>query len=201
LTAERNDETRGARLKDSRWKRKLFLLALCLGLLVIAANSLGLFSLAPRNPGKIECLGKEELSAPVFSLADLKGEKVDLVSFQGQVIIIDFWATWCGPCREEIPRLNQISQKYRDQGVVVIGISLDRKDPVEVKKFLDSLQVGYLNLIGGEEVFEKYGQVANWGPIRGIPATFVIDRKGVICQRFLGLTETRVLEEALRAVL
>jgi thiol-disulfide isomerase/thioredoxin len=188
-------------VKETWWKRKLLLLALGLGLSVIAANSLGLFGLAPRNHGKIECLGKEELSAPVFSLPDLKGEKVDLVSFQGQVIIIDFWATWCGPCKEEIPLLNQIHQKYRDQGVVVIGISLDRKDPGEVKKFLDSFQVEYLNLMGGEEVFEKFGQIANGGPIRGIPATFVIDRKGVICQKFLGLTEARVLEEALRAAL
>ena len=189
------------KLKDPGWKRKLFLGGLCLGLLVIAANSLDLFSLAPRRAGKIECLGKEALSAPVFSLPDLKGEKVDLVSFRGQVIVIEFWATWCGPCREEIPLLNQIHQKYRDQGVAVIGISLDRKEPLEVKKFLDSLQVEYLNLMGGEEVFEKYSQVANLGPIRGIPATFIIDRKGVICQRFLGLTEKSVLEEALRAVL
>ena len=188
-------------MKDSGWKRKLLFLALCLGLLVIAANSLGLFSVAPRRPGKIECLGKEELSAPVFSLPDLNGQKVELLSFKGQVMIIEFWATWCGPCREEIPLLNQLYRKYRDQGVVVIGISLDRKDPQEVRKFLDSLQVEYLNLMGGEEVLEKYSQIASLGPIRGIPATFIIDRKGVICQRFLGLTERKVLEEALRAVL
>ncbi len=189
------------KLKDSRGKKKLFLMALGLGLLLIAANSLGLFSFAPRNAGKIECLGREELSAPVFSLPDLKGQKVDLVSFKGQVMIIEFWATWCGPCREEIPLLNEIHRKYRDQGVRVIGISLDRKDPQEVSKFLDSLQVEYLNLMGDEEVLEKYSRIANLGPIRGIPATFIIDRKGAICQRFLGLTERRVLEEAVRAVL
>ena len=190
-----------AKLKNSGWKRKLFFWGLCLGLLIIAANFLGPFSFAPRKTGKIECLGKETLSAPVFSLPDLKGEKVDLASFRGQVIIIDFWATWCGPCREELPVLNQIHQKYRDQGVAVIGISLDRKEPLEVKKFLDSLQIEYLNLMGGEEVFENYSRIADLGPIRGIPATFIVDRKGVICQRFLGLTEKRVLEEALRAVL
>ena len=188
-------------MKDSGWERKLLLLGLCLGLLVITANSLGLFSVSPRSRGKIECLGKEELSAPVFSLPDLNGQKVELLSFKGQVVIIEFWATWCGPCREEIPLLNQLYREYRDQGVVVIGISLDRKDPQGVRKFLDSLRVEYLNLMEGEGVLEKYSRIAGLGPIRGIPATFIIDRKGVICQRFLGLTERKVLEEALRAVL
>jgi thiol-disulfide isomerase/thioredoxin len=189
------------KLNRSGWKRKLLLWGLCLGLLVIAANSLGLFSFAPRRTGKIECLGKEALSAPIFSLPNLEGEKVDLASFRGRVIIIDFWATWCGPCREELPLLNHIHRKYRDQGVAVIGISLDRKEPPEVKRFLDSLQIEFLNLMGGEEVFENYSRISDLGPIRGIPATFIVDRKGVICQRFLGLTEGRVLEEALRAVL
>ena len=195
-------ESGTAELEKSGWKKKIFLSALFIGLLVIVANSLGVFRAAPpRKAGKIECLGNEELSAPVFSLPDLEGKRVDLISYQGQVILIEFWATWCGPCKEEIPLLNQIHRKYRDQGVVVIGISLDRKDPGEVKKFLDSLGVDYLNLMGDEEVLEKYSQIANLGPIRGIPATFIIDRKGVICQRFLGLTQMKVLEEALRAVL
>jgi peroxiredoxin len=192
---------RSTAVNHSGWKRKLFLWGLCLGLLVLAANSLGLFGTGRRSPEKVECLGKEKLSAPVFSLPNLRGEKVELVSFRGQVIVIDFWATWCGPCREELPLLNQIHREYRDRGVAVIGISLDRKEPSEVKKFLDSLQIEYLNLTGGEEVFEKYSRIADLGPIRGIPATFIIDRKGVICQRFLGLTGKKVLEEAIRAAL
>jgi len=84
---------------------------------------------------------------------------------------------------------------------VVIGISLDRKPPQEVKKFLDQLQVEYPNVMGDEEIFEKYSQMANLGPIRGIPATFVIDRKGQICQRYMGLIEKKILEEAIQAVL
>ena len=188
-------------MKDSGWKKKLVLLALCLGLLLIAVNSPGIFRLPPLTPAKVECLGGEDLSAPVFSLPDVNGQKVDLRSFKGQVIVLEFWATWCGPCREAIPVLDQLSRKYRDQGVAVIGISLDRKEPREVKKFLDSLGVEYVNVMGGEEVLEKYGQIPGLGPIRGIPATFLIDRKGVICRRFLGLTEGKVLEEAVRAVL
>ncbi len=84
---------------------------------------------------------------------------------------------------------------------MVIGISLDRRPPQEVKKFLDQIQVEYPNVMGGEETLERYSQVGNLGPIRGIPATFVINRQGQICQRYLGLTGKRILEEAIEAVL
>ena len=171
------------------------------GVILLLGYGLGKFDLSARKPAKVECLGKGELSAPVFSLPDMNGQKVDLVSFQGRVIVIEFWATWCAPCREEIPVLNQIYKAYKEKGVVVIGVSLDRKPPQEVKKFLDQLQVEYPNVMGDEEIFEKYSQMANLGPIRGIPATFVIDRQGQICRRYMGLTEKRILEEAIEAVL
>jgi peroxiredoxin len=171
------------------------------GGILLLGYGVGKFELSARKPAQVEHLGKEELSAPVFSLPDMNGRKVDLVSFKGQVVVLEFWATWCAPCREEIPLLNQIYKVYREKGVVVIGISLDRKPPREVKKFLDEIQVEYLNVMGDEETLEKYSQVANMGPIRGIPATFVIDRQGKICQRYMGLTEKRILQEAIEAVL
>jgi peroxiredoxin len=171
------------------------------GGILLLGYGVGKFELSARKPAQVEHLGKEELSAPVFSLPDMNGRKVDLVSFKGQVVVLEFWATWCAPCREEIPLLNQIYKVYREKGVVVIGISLDRKPPQEVKKFLDEIQVEYLNVMGDEETLEKYSQVANMGPIRGIPATFVIDRQGKICQRYMGLTEKRILQEAIEAVL
>jgi peroxiredoxin len=188
-------------VKSGISKNRILRLVLLLVVILILGYGLGKFDLSAHKPAKVECLGEEELSAPVFSLPDLKGERIDLVSFKGQVIILEFWATWCGPCREEIPVLNQLYRKYRDRGLVVIGISLDRKDPQEVKKFLDQIPVDYLNVMGDEEILERYSHIAKFGPIRGIPATFVIDRKGRICQRFLGLTEKGILEEALQAIL
>jgi peroxiredoxin len=181
--------------------RKIWKLLVLLAAILLLGYGLGKFDLSAQKQPKLECLGGEELSAPVFSLPDLKGDRVDLVSFKGEVIIIEFWATWCGPCKEEIPVLNQLYKKYRDRGLVVIGVSLDRKEPQEVKKFLDQLQVDYINVMGGEEILEKYSHIAKLGSIRGIPATFVIDRKGRICERFLGLTEKGVLEEALQPLL
>ena len=192
---------RREKVKSGISKRKTLRLVLLLAVILLLGYGVGKFELSSGKPAKVECLGKGELSAPVFSLPDMNGQKVDLVSFQGRVIVIEFWATWCAPCREEIPVLNQIYKAYKEKGLVVIGISLDRKPPQEVKKFLDQLQVEYTNVMGDEEIFEKYSQMANLGPIRGIPATFVIDRKGQICQRYMGLTEKRTLEEAIQAVL
>jgi len=188
-------------VKSGFGKNKIWKLLLLLPAILLLGYGLGKVDFSARKPAKVECLGQEELSAPVFSLPDLKGDRVELFSFKGQVIILEFWATWCGPCREEIPVLNQLYRKYRDRGLVVIGISLDRKEPEEVKKFLDQLQVDYINVMGGEEILEKYSQIAKLGPIRAIPATFVIDRKGRICQKFLGLTEKGVLEETLHPLL
>jgi peroxiredoxin len=188
-------------VKSGIGRNKIWRLLLLLAAILLLGYGLGKIDFSARKPAKVECLGQEELSAPVFSLPDLKGDRVDLVSFKGEVIIIEFWATWCGPCREEIPVLNQLYRKYKDRGLVVIGVSLDRKEPQEVKKFLDQLQVDYVNVMGDEEVLERYSQIAKMGPIRGIPATFVIDRKGRICQRFLGLTEKGILEETLQPLL
>jgi len=182
-------------------KRKIWRFILLVAVILVLAYGVGRLELSARKPVKVERLGEGELSAPLFSLPDMNGRKVDLVSFKGQVIVIEFWATWCAPCREEIPLLNQIHKEYREKGVVIIGISLDRKPPQEVRKFLDQLRVEYPNVMGDEETFERYSQMANLGPIRGIPATFVIDRNGQICQRYMGLTEKSILEEAIRAVL
>ncbi|MGE5254581.1 MAG: TlpA family protein disulfide reductase [Planctomycetaceae bacterium] len=185
----------------ARGREKILGFLLLAGIILLLGYGVGKFELSARKPPKLECLGTEELSAPLFSLPDMNGQKVNLVSFEGRVIVIEFWATWCAPCREEIPVLNQIHKGYREKGVVVIGISLDHKPSLEVKRFLDQLQVEYLNVMGDEEIFEKYSQMANLGPIRGIPATFVINRKGQICRKFMGLTEKRVLEEAIESIL
>jgi peroxiredoxin len=192
---------RQKKVKSGTAKRAIGGIILLVGMVLLLGYGWGKFELSARKPAKVEYLGEGELSAPVFSLPDLNGRKVDLGSFKGQVIVLEFWATWCPPCREEIPVVNQIYKAYREKGLVVIGISLDRKPPQEVKKFLDQLQVEYPNVMGDEETFEKYSQRANLGAIRGIPATFIIDRQGRICQRYMGLTEKRILEEAVQGVL
>ena len=98
-------------MKSGFGKNKIWKLLLLLPAILLLGYGLGKVDFSPRKPAKVECLGQEELSAPVFSLPDLKGDRVELFSFKGQVIILEFWATWCGPCREEIPVLNQLYRK------------------------------------------------------------------------------------------
>jgi peroxiredoxin len=143
----------------------------------------------------------EENGAPRFTLLNLKGEKVDSADFRGKVILLNFWATWCSPCRQEIPSLNDLYLQYNKEGLAVIGISLDRGGAEEVRKFVDKFKVEYVNVIADEAVVQAFSSIPGIGPIQGIPVTFIIDRKGQICRRFVGLTDKRVFEEAIRQVL
>ena len=177
-----------------------FLAIIGVVLFIISANELGLFKSSSKKLGKIEFAG-EGLAAPPFTLFNLQGEKVDSSSFQGKVILLDFWATWCPPCREEIPYFNELHLQYKIDGLVVIGISLDRGGPEQVRKFLDKYNVEYLNLLGDEAVVKAYSNIPGIGPIQGIPTTFIINRKGQICHRFVGFTEKKVVEEAIKQFL
>ncbi len=126
--------------------------------------------------------------APNFELPDVNGKKVRLSDFKGKVIILDFWATWCPPCRAEIPGFIELYNKYKDKGVVVIGISLDEGGLRDVLPFIREFGVNYPILIGNYKVTQDYGG------IRGIPTTFVIDKKGNIRAKYVGYRPKEVFE-------
>jgi len=171
------------------------------GVIVLAiALYLGLFEGSESRPRKLECVG-EERGAPRFTLVSLKGEKVDSADFRGKVILLNFWATWCPPCRQEIPGLNDLHRQYNQRGVAVIGISLDQGGAGEVQRFVDKFRVEYINVMADDAVVKAFSGIPGIGPIQGIPVTFIIDRKGQICRRFVGFTEKRVFEEAIQQVL
>ncbi len=136
-------------------------------------------------------------TAPDFTLKDLSGKDVSLKDFQGKVVLVDFWATWCPPCRNSIPELVGLQERYRDQGLVIIGISLD--DPVKADdRFLIAFKkenrINYPILRGGGifRVVEDY-----FGDEKlGIPTMYIIDRKGVIVDRHVGFIPG-VLEDSL----
>ena len=111
--------------------------------------------------------------APDWKLKNLEGKTVELSEFRGKVVILDFWATWCIPCRVEIPRFVELQKQYADKGPVVIGVSLDEQGPEVVKKFVKQFGVNYPVVIGNEKIADAYG-------IEGLPTTFVIDRHGRI---------------------
>lgn len=126
--------------------------------------------------------------APDFELLDVNGKKVKLSDFKGKIIILDFWATWCPPCRAEIPGFIELYKKYKDKGVEIIGISLDEGGVRDVLPFIKEFGVNYTILIGNYKVTQDYGG------IRGIPTTFVIDRKGNIRAKYVGYRPKELFE-------
>ncbi len=131
-----------------------------------------------------------------FTLKDLGGKDVKLSSFKGKVILLNFWATWCGPCKIEIPWFNEFHQKYKDRGFVVLGISAD--DTVEqLKPFVAEHRMSYPVLLGRgrDDVQEALG------PVWGLPTTLIISRDGKVCHKHMGLAKKAEFEKGILGLL
>jgi thiol-disulfide isomerase/thioredoxin len=133
--------------------------------------------------------------APAWKLQDLNGKPVRSDQFKGKIVIVDFWATWCPPCREEIPGYIELQKKYGNEGVVIVGVSLDQGGPAVVKPFAAKYQINYPLVMGDEQI------VAAFGGVEGIPTTFLIDRSGQIRDRKVGSEETASYEKKIASVL
>ena len=128
--------------------------------------------------------------APEFTLTDMNGRQVSLADFRGKVVVLDFWATWCPPCKREIPDFIELQSQYGSKGVQIIGIGLD--EPEKLKAFAISHGMNYSVLMGTEDIAIKYGGIS------GIPTTFIIDRSGKIVNRFEGFRSKDVFEGEIR---
>jgi len=168
--------------------RKLFISISVIALFIGAA---GLVSCQVR-PGS-ESSGP---TAPDFTLNDLDGGSYNFAAeTKGKVVILDFWATWCPPCRMEIPHFQELHEEYADKGLVILGVSLDQGGASAVKPFLEDHGVTYPVVMGNRQVANAYGGV------RGIPTTFVIDRGGRIVEKFVGYRPKEVFEEQVKKLL
>ena len=155
----------------SNWK-----LSICiLSLLILCGFNLGCQKEADAGP-----------MAPDFSLSDLSGNEISLKQYRGRVVLLDFWATWCAPCRMSIPELTRLHEKYKDMGLVILGISID--DPGQapdkhLRAFKEALKIDYRILRFNKEVLRDYFSNERIG----IPTMFVIDREGMIRDKIVGL--------------
>jgi thiol-disulfide isomerase/thioredoxin len=141
------------------------------------------------------CMADAKPAKLDFTMKDLDGKEVSLTSYKGKVILLNFWATWCGPCKAEIPGFVELQAKYKND-LVVVGYSVDDEAP-KARAFATEYKMNYPILLGEgrEDVQDAYG------PIWGIPASFIISRDGRVCQKHLGIAPKAVFEKEIKALL
>jgi thiol-disulfide isomerase/thioredoxin len=132
-----------------------------------------------------------------FTLPDIEGKRVTLADFRGQVLAINFWATWCGPCRHEIPIFTKLQERYRDKDFTFVGISIQDDSMEPIKAFAKEYEMNYPVLQGtGDAELERA-----YGPLYGIPVTVLLTRDGTVCTRFMGFPGEKRFEETIEALL
>lgn len=157
-------------------RNKLIILSFTLALLVSSVSGL--------------LLSQETIleDAPDFTLTDLDGNTISLSEMKGEVIFLNFWATWCTPCKKEFPYFNEAYESHKDSGVKIVGISIDRSEKI-VKKFLQKTELVF-PIAMGERAF-----LSDYGVGRAVPVTIIIDKKGKLRHKVIGGLEKEELEK------
>jgi peroxiredoxin len=152
--------------------------------------AVALFMLGACSQGSAVEIGQK---APDFSLTDINGEMVSLSDFNGKVVILDFFASWCPPCRQEIPDFIELERSYGDKGFAMVGVALVNAG--DAKEFSEKMGINYPVLVDDDKASEIYG------PIRSIPTTFVIDKSGKIVKKYIGFRPKDVFEADIKELL
>ena len=138
---------------------------------------------------------KDRKAAPEFALKDARGGTLTLANLKGKVVLLNFWATWCGPCKIEIPWFVDFEQRYRDQGLAVVGISMDEDGWEAVKPYIEAKKVNYRVVLGDDKTAQLYGGVES------LPTTFLIDAEGKIASIHVGLVSKDVYDGEIQQLL
>ncbi len=162
--------------------------------MLIAAILTGVYVRSNRAPHPKTGIAKEHPLAPDFVLPQLNGTPLRLSAYRGKVVLLDFWATWCDPCRAETPHFVELQQKHADRGLQVIGVSMDdTSDPV--RDFYQQFHMNYPVVMGDAKTGEAYGGVL------GLPIIFLLDRDGRIVAKHMGSTKAQTFEQEITALL
>lgn len=183
----------------------LFSCSLCLAVLAGACNpdtggsqetgtSTSSSSEAPARSG--QTYDTDAQPVPDLTLETMKGTSIDLAEQDGNVLLLNFWATWCAPCRKEIPDLKALQSDLGPKGLTIVGIALDREGTEVVKPFVEQHSINYPIVVDAEGTTES-----ELGPIPGLPTTLVVDPNGSIVRRVVGIFPTEQMKPTLEEML
>jgi thiol-disulfide isomerase/thioredoxin len=150
----------------------------------------------PGQPATAACAANAKPANMNFTLKDVEGKDVKLASLKGKVVLLDFWATWCGPCKIEIPWFIEFQNKYGKAGLQVVGVSVDDTQ-AKLKPYVAQMKMNYPVLQGldHDDIQDAYG------PLFGIPVTIVISRDGKMCAKHVGLSSKDRFEAEIKSLL
>ena len=160
-------------------------------LIVVIAIAVAVYEGARRHKGT--AAGAKGAAAPPFSLTGIDGKPLALANYGGKVVLLNFWATWCTPCRAEIPQFVEFQNKYGPQGLQIVGISMD-DDPTPVRAFYQQFKMNYPVAVGTANLADSYGGVL------GLPVTFLIGRDGKIVAKYVGATDLAALQKKIEGL-
>jgi cytochrome c biogenesis protein CcmG/thiol:disulfide interchange protein DsbE len=163
---------------------------------VLAMLASGKYLDRTRKHGPLKLVGSVQgLPAPDFQLPSLDGTKVKLSDFRGKAVLLNFWATWCPPCKVEMPWFADLQKQYGKDGLVILGVAMDDSEPDKIAQFASEMGVNYPILLGTDQVSDDYGNV------QYLPTTFYISRDGTIVDKMTGLLDRKDIEEAVKKTL
>ncbi len=194
MAHQKINQPKGLTKKQRSWIYTGFFIALIIVLFVVN-NSGSEPEQGPYPPNYVPAAQRRSAAAPDFSLPTTDGKILKLSDYRGKIVILDFWATWCPPCRKGIPDLIDIKKRYGSKGVEIIGISVDTDTKDEVIPFMKEKGINYPVVYGNQNVYMQYGG------IRAIPTTFVIDKEGKIVASYEGLVPKVTYENHIKRIL